>query len=58
MKDTLEKSHENGKQINSELLLEVYEYLRAARTYERYQNDILNVLVKFSGFIDDYLKYT
>ena len=37
------------------MLIEFYEYLRAVRTSERSQSDILNVLVKVSEFIDDNL---
>ena len=54
LKDTLEKVRKLNKKSNS-TLLEFYEYLRAARTSERYQSDILKVLVKFSDFINDNL---
>ena len=55
LKDTLEKVRKLDNKSNSDLLIEFYEYLRAARTSERYQSDILKVLVKFSEFIDDNL---
>ena len=55
LKDTLEKVMKLDNKSNSDLLLEFYEYLRAARTSERYQSDILKVLIKFSEFIDDNL---
>ena len=55
LKDTLEKVMKLDNKSNSDLLLEFYEYLRAARTFERYQSDILKVLIKFSEFIDDNL---
>jgi hypothetical protein len=55
LKDTLEKVRKLENRSNSDLLIEFYEYLRAARTSERYQSDILKVLVKFSEFIDDNL---
>ena len=54
LKDTLEKVRKLDKS-NSDLLIEFYEYLVAARTSERYQSDILKVLVKFSDFINDNL---
>jgi len=53
LKDTLEKVRKLDTKPNSGLLIEFYEYLRAVRTSERYQIDILKVLVKFSVFIDD-----
>ena len=53
LKDTLEKVRKLDNKSNSDLLIEFYEYLRAARTSERYQSDILKVLVKFSDFIND-----
>jgi hypothetical protein len=53
LKDTLEKVRKLDNKANSDLLIEFYEYLRAVRTSERYQSDILKVLVKFSVFIDD-----
>jgi integrase/recombinase XerD len=34
-------------------LIEFYKYLRAIRTSERYQSDILKVLVKFSEFVNE-----
>ena len=55
LKDTLEKVRRLDNRSNSDLLIEFYEYLRAARTSERYQSDVLKVLVKFSEFIDDNL---
>ena|SRR5215212_1886084 len=55
LKDTLEKVRKLGNKTNSDLLLEFYEYLRDVRTSERYQSDILKVLVKFSEFINDNL---
>ena len=55
LKDTLEKVRKLNNRSNSDLLIEFYEYLRAVRTSERYQSDILKVLVKFSEFIDDNL---
>src|SRR5215207_344216 len=55
LKDTLEKVRKLENKLNSELLIEFYEYLVAARTSERYQSDILKVLVKFSEFINDNL---
>jgi hypothetical protein len=51
--DTLEKIRKLDNRSNSELLIEFYEYLRSVRTSERYQSDILKVLIKFSEFIDD-----
>ena len=50
LKDTLQKVRKLDNKSNSDLLIEFYEYLRAARTSERYQSDILKVLVKFSDF--------
>ena len=55
LKDTLEKVKKLENKSNSDLLIEFYEYLRAVRTFERYQSDILKVLVKFSEFINDNL---
>ena len=55
LKDTLEKVRKLEKRSNSNLLIEFYEYLGAVRTSERYQSDILKVLVKFSEFINDNL---
>jgi len=55
LKDTLEKVRKLENKLNSELLIEFYEYLRDVRTSERYQSDILKVLVKFSEFVDDNL---
>ncbi|MDF2737177.1 MAG: Integrase [Nitrososphaeraceae archaeon] len=55
LKDTLEKVRKLDNSSNSDLLIEFYEYLRAVRTSERYQSDILKVLIKFSEFIDDNL---
>lgn len=55
LKHTLEKVRKLNNKSNSDLLMEFYEYLRTARTSERYQSDILKVLVKFSEFIDDNL---
>ena len=55
LKDTLEKVRKLDNRSNSELLIEFYEYLRAVRTSERYQSDILKILVKFSEFVDDNL---
>jgi integrase/recombinase XerD len=55
LKDTLEKVRKLDNRSNSELLIEFYEYLRGVRTSERYQSDILKVLVKFSEFINDNL---
>jgi integrase len=55
LKDTLEKVRKLDNRSNSDLLIEFYEYLRASRTSERYQSDILKVLVKFSEFINDNL---
>jgi hypothetical protein len=55
LKDTLEKVRKLRNKTNSDLLLEFYEYLRDVRTSERYQSDILKVLVKFSEFINDNL---
>ena len=55
LKDTLEKVRKLDNKSNSDLLIEFYEYLRAIRTSERYQSDILKVLIKFSEFIDDNL---
>ena len=46
LKDTIEKVSKLDNKSNSELLIEFYEYLRAVRTSERYQSDILKVLVK------------
>ena len=53
LKDTLEKVRKLDNKSNSDLLIELYEYLLAARTSERYQSDILKVLVKSSEFIND-----
>ena len=55
LKDTLEKVRKLDNSSNSDLLIEFYDYLRAVRTSERYQSDILTVLIKFSEFIDDNL---
>jgi hypothetical protein len=55
LKDTLEKVRKLDNKSNSSLLTEFYEYMRTARTSERYQSDILKFLVKFSDFIDDNL---
>jgi hypothetical protein len=55
LKDTLEKVRKLENKSNSDLLIEFNEYLRAVRTFERYQSDILKVLVKFSEFINDNL---
>ena len=55
LEDTLEKVRKLEERSNSDLLIEFYEYLRAIRTSERYQSDILKVLVKFSEFINDNL---
>jgi hypothetical protein len=55
LKHTLEKVRKLDNGSNSELLIEFYEYLSAARTSERYQSDILKVLVKFSKFTNDNL---
>jgi hypothetical protein len=53
LEDTLEKVRKLDNKSNSNLLIELYEYLLAARTSERYQSDILKVLVKSSEFIND-----
>jgi hypothetical protein len=37
LKDTLEKVRKLDKKSNSSLLIDFYEYLRAARTSERHQ---------------------
>jgi integrase/recombinase XerD len=50
LKDTLEKVKKLEDKSNSDLLIEFYEYLRVVRTSDRYQSDILKVLVKFSEF--------
>ena len=55
LKDTLEKVKKLDNKSNSYLLIEFYEYLVAGRTSERYQSDILKVLLKFSEFINDNL---
>ncbi len=55
LKDALEKVRKLENKSNSDLLIEFYEYLRSARTAERYQSYILKVLVKFSEFINDNL---
>jgi integrase/recombinase XerD len=55
LKDTLEKVRKLENRSNSDLLIEFYEYMRTARTSERYQSDILKVLVKFSEFTNDNL---
>jgi hypothetical protein len=55
LKDTLEKVRKLDNISNSDLLIEFYEYLRAVRTSERYQSDVLKVLVKFSEFVNDNL---
>ena len=52
LKDTLEKVKKLDNSSNSELLIDFYEYLRGVRKSERYQSDILKVLVKFSEVID------
>ena len=53
LKDTLEKVRKLENKENSQLLLEFYDYLSMeARTSERYQSDILKVLIKFSEFVD------
>ena len=53
LKDTLEKVRKIDNRSNSDLLKEFYEYLRSVRTSERYQSDVLKVLVKFSEFVND-----
>jgi hypothetical protein len=53
LKDTLEKVRKIDNRSNSDLLKEFYEYLRSVRTSERYQTDVLKVLVKFSEFVND-----
>ena len=53
LKDTIEKVRKLDNRSNSELLIEFYEYLRSVRTSERYQSDVLKVLVKFSEFVND-----
>ena len=55
LKDTLEKVRKLDNKSNSDLLIEFYDYMRTARTSERYQSDVLKVLVKFSDFINDNL---
>jgi len=55
LKDTLEKVRKLDNKSNSDFLIEFYEYLKTVRISERYQSDILKVLVKFSEFIDDNL---
>ena len=55
LKDTLEKVRNLNNRSNSAILIEFYEYLRAVRTSERYQSDILKVIVKFLEFINDNL---
>jgi hypothetical protein len=55
LKDTLEKVRKLDNKSNSDLLIKFYDYLRDIRTSERYQSDILKVLVKFSEFVDDNL---
>jgi hypothetical protein len=55
IKDTLEKVRKLDNKSNSDLLIEFYEYMRAVRISERYQSDVLKVLVKFSEFINDNL---
>ena len=55
LKDTLEKVRKLDNRSNFDLLIEFYEYLRSIRTSERYQSDILKILVKFSEFINDNL---
>ena len=54
--DTLEKVSKLDNRPNSGLLIEFYKYLRSVRTSERYQSDILKVLVKFSEFTNDNLR--
>jgi hypothetical protein len=51
LKDTLEKVRKLRNKTNSDLLLEFYEYLKAARTSERYQSDILKILLKFQNLL-------
>jgi len=51
LKDTLQKVRKLDNRSNSDLLIEFYEYLSASRTSERYQSDILKILVKYSEFI-------
>ena len=55
LKDTLEKVRKLDNKSNSSVLIEFYEYMRAVRTSERYQSDVLKVLVKFSDSINDNL---
>jgi hypothetical protein len=55
LKDTLEKVRKLDNRSNSDLLIEFYEYLRDVRTSERYQSDVLKVLVNFSEFVNDNL---
>ena len=53
LKDMLEKVRKVDNKSNSDLLIQFYEYMRAVRTSERYQSDVLKVLVKFSDSIND-----
>ena len=55
LKDMLEKVRKLDNKSNSDLLIQFYEYMRAVRTSERYQSDVLKVLVKFSDSINDNL---
>ncbi len=48
----LKKVNALANRKNATLLIEFYEYLVSVRTSERYQNDVLKVLIKFSEFVD------
>ena len=48
----LKKVEALANRKNATLLIEFYEYLVSQRTSERYQNDVLKVLIKFSEFVD------
>ena len=48
----LKKVNALANRKNAALLIEFYEYLVSVRTSERYQNDVLKVLIKFSEFVD------
>jgi hypothetical protein len=45
--DTLEKVEKLDNRSNSDLLIEFYGYLKAVRTFERYQSDIIKGKIKY-----------
>jgi hypothetical protein len=45
--DTLEKVEKLDNRSNSDLLIEFYGYLKAVRTFEGYQSDIIKGKIKY-----------